>query len=410
MAKLRQLKIARICEEFPPLKGGLSSGMLDLAKAQYDMGNKVTIITRSHPGDKEVDSRLPFKVMRIQSKKIMTFGLKAYTKIHGFSVKPDIVHSHGPAAFAYLLCRRKSDPPLVHTMHAVRKYQYGLFQDLPDLVRSFEKKLGSHAIKKPNYYKKLSPKVIKELFLEKYICQRAGHVVLVAKYFSDQLNEYYAIPSDKMSISYNGSKFKLNDFSETHISGIKSAGIDPNKKIILYIGRTDWVKRVHILIEAMPLLFKKFPDACLVIVGKGDHDADLPRLVDKLLLKDSVKFLSWLPHDKLPALFKIAKCFCLPSYWEGLSKAVLEAFSAGVPFIGTDNLSNKEITNNGKLGWLVNDTTPEAWSNAICKVLSGGSDIWEKTQKAAKIVDQMYRWNHVANRIQSAYERILSEN
>lgn len=405
----RPLRIARICEEFPPLKGGLSSGMLDLTTAQHKKGHNVTVITRSHPGDLEVDSRLPFKIIRIRSKKIMTFGLKAYSKIQRFAIKPDIVHSHGPAAFAYLLCRRKEDTPLVHTMHAVRKYQYGLFQNLPDMVRAFEKKLGSSVIKKPAYFKKLSPKVIKELFLEKYICKRVDHLILVAEYFRDQLNEYYGVPLDKMSISYNGSKFKPNDFSETHNSDINPLRIDTTKKIILYIGRTDWVKRVHLLIESMPFLLKKFPDACLVIVGKGDHDADLPRLVDKLMLRDCVKFLSWLPHEELPALFKVAKCFCLPSYWEGLSKAALEAFSAEIPFIGTANLSNMEITNNGRIGWLVNEATPEAWSNAICKVLSGGSDVRERTQNASGIVDQMYRWNHVAIRLQSAYERILSE-
>jgi glycosyltransferase involved in cell wall biosynthesis len=159
----------------------------------------------------------------------------------------------------------------------------------------------------------------------------------------------------------------------------------------------------------MPVLLTTFPDAYLLIVGKGDHDADLLRLTDKLLIKGSVTLLNWLPHNDLPALLSVAKCFCLPSYWEGLSKAALEAFSAEVPFIGSANLSNIELTKNGAFGWLVNEETPEAWSNAIGKVLSAGSDVQMKTKNASNIVDQMYRWNHVAQRIDAAYQKVLKE-
>ncbi|MFX0135859.1 MAG: glycosyltransferase family 4 protein, partial [Candidatus Hodarchaeota archaeon] len=184
------MKICRICEQFPPAKGGLSPGMLDLSLAQHERGHDVTVITRSSNGDSKFDSKMPFKVIRIQSMRIFDFSWKAYNTIKGLSSKPDVVHAHGPVAFFYLMRRNRFDPPLVFTMHVVRKYEYSLFQDLPEMVRNFEKRMGWRVINKPRFYGKLSFLVWKEYFLEKYICKRADHLVVVAKYFIEQVHRY----------------------------------------------------------------------------------------------------------------------------------------------------------------------------------------------------------------------------
>lgn len=377
--------------------------------AQHERGHKVIVITRSAENDTRVDSQFPFDVIRVPSKKSIPFGLKSYIVIRKLSFRPDIIHSHGPAGFYYLVQRNSDSPPLVHTMHAVRKYQFGLFRDLPVVVKKFEKVVGAPAVKKPKYYKTLSLGVRKEFFLEKYICQHADHIVVVAKYFADQINEYYSVPHDKITVAYNGSKFDSTEAKTADISVAHSFGLDLNSEIILYVGRTDWVKRVHLLVEAMPLLLKKFPHAFLVIAGTGDQSHDLLRLIEKLGLIKSVKLLGWIPHEDLPSLFKVTKCFCLPSYWEGLSKSLLEAMSARIPVIATDNPSNNEILQNGIYGLLVKEPTPEAWSKAIAKILFGGTKVEQTINRASLLLDKMYRWEHVAQRIDMAYQKVLAQ-
>ncbi len=402
---MKLIKISRICEQFPPAEGGLSSGMFDLSMAQHKLGHDITVFAPLSENSSEFDSKTPFTVTRIPSKRIFDFSWKACDALTKLSTPPDIVHTHGPAAFNYLIRRTNTDPPLVHTMHAVRKYQYNLLKQLPEMVKSFEKKSGLQVIQKPKSYNRISPNIFKAFFLEKYICRRVNHIVVVSKYFADQINSYYGVSYEKISVVYNGSKFNPQKVCSADNSKFHSYGINTQNDVILYVGRTDWAKRVHILVEAMPEVLRKYPHACLIIAGTGDQNRDLSQLVKKLRLSNSVKLLGWVPHDDLPELYNIARCFCLPSYWEGLSKAILDAMSTGVPVIATDNLSNREILHNGKFGWLVEEPTPEAWSKTMEVVLSGRVEV--KVNRASKLIDTMYRWEHVAERIDVAYQKVL---
>lgn len=407
---MRSFTICRICEQFPPMKGGLSSGMYDLSMAQYKKGHTIIIITRAFDNDKNFDSNLPFTVIRVQAKTIAMFGWKAYDHVKNLPTRPDIIHGHGPAAFSYLFRRKRTDPKIICTIHAVRKYQYSLFKRLDKMVSEYEKRNGLTVIKRPSSYNYYSLRIQKELFIERYICKKIDHLAVVAEYFARQINDYYKIPLSKTTVIYNGSRFGLDaDASSiTDDSSLNEFGIDSDKKIILYIGRVDWVKRVHLLVEAMPKILKIFPDACLVVAGLGDQFSDLKMLTKKLNLTKNVMLLGWVQHDQLPVLLKRAQCFCLPSYWEGLSKALLEAMSMEVPIIATNNPSNREILRDGSLGWLVSDSSENNnWETVIIQVLSDPILSKQKTKKGMHLLDEFYRWNHVAGRLDEAYDKLL---
>jgi len=406
------LNIYRVCEQFPPAKGGLSSGMADLSLAQHKMGHNITVITRATKNDNLDKLNPPYNVIKLDSKRILDFSWKAYELIKQLSAKPDIVHYHGPAAFLYLMRKTQKDPPLVFTMHTVRKYEYSLFKNLPDVVKDFEKKMGSPVICKPKFYNFLSRIVLKEFFIEKYICKRADFIIVVAKYFSEQIQKYYGVPYHKICVAYNGSKFDPMKIPDVDIFHLQKLKIDPSRQIILYVGRTDWVKRVHLLIESMPLLLKKYPNSFLVIAGEGEQDKDLARLIKKLNLSEYVIMLGWIPHNELAMLYKNANCFCLPSYWEGLSKALLEAISEKIPVIATDNLSNREVLQDGEFGWLVSKPSPEKWSEVIETVFSNENqaDTKKRCDGAFKYLNENFRWKHVAERIEIAYQKLLSNS
>lgn len=404
---MSRIRICRVCEQFPPGKGGLASGMFDLSVAQHDRGHQVTVVTNSCQGDAEFDAQVPFTVIRVEAKRISHFAWKAFNVVKSLNFRPDIIHLHGPSAAVFIKRRRSDFPPIIQTMHAVRKYQLELFRDFPAMVKDVERRTCFIAKDKPSYYGRFSTGVIKDLLIEKYICNRVDHVAVVAEYFADQIKEYYHVPQERITVTYNGSRFKQEELKNTNNTSINESNLGPNKNVILYVGRTDWVKRVHLLVEAMPIVHSIFPESQLVIVGDGDQQGYLQGLVGKLSLDECVRFLGWVPHSQLPQLFRISSCFCLPSYWEGLSKSLLEAMSAMVPVVASENLSNKEILGGGKYGWLVEEPTPQAWGEKIMHVLSGGSKIQEIVADAANVVDRMYRWEHVAKRLDTAYETML---
>jgi glycosyltransferase involved in cell wall biosynthesis len=405
---MKPLAIVRVCEQFPPRAGGLASGMLDVSLGQHEKGHSVTVITRRVPGDKEFDSAIPFAVVRIPAEGSATFAFRARRAIRDLPVRPDIVHTHGPSAFFYLAGRKKGDSPLVHTVHAIRRYQFAVFRDLPRMVKAFEERHHLRVLRKPAYYRSFSTNVLKELFLERYICRHANNVAVVAEYFVEQIKEFYGIDPARITVIYNGSTFSVPGGLSHDTLGSDHSTMG-EQRTILYVGRTDWVKRVHLLVEAMPAVIKEFPATRLMIVGRGDQDRDLAQLVAKRGLEESVRLMGWVPHDELPALLNSASCFCLPSYWEGLSKSLLEAMGCRVPVIASDNPANREILRGGELGWIVEEPSAEAWGRQIKTVLSCGHGVMDKVERGSALLDEMYRWKHVVERLDTAYEKVLRD-
>lgn len=399
------MHIVRIAEQFPPARGGLAPGMLALSLEQHRSGHRVTVITRDAPGSGDIDRKLPFQITRIPASTLMHFGWQAFTSLRALHERPDVVHCHGPAAAPILFRTRKLDPPVVVTLHAIRKYQYGLFINLDKLVREFESSTGLPVQNSPRLYRSWMPRFAWELMVERYICQKAGHLALVAEYFQRQVAEYYGVASRKCTVTYNGS-----DFHKPTSGGEKKArvsfGFDDRDKIILYVGRLDWVKRTHILVQAMPEVLRSEKRARLLLVGDGDQRSDLEILIVKMGLKDRVSVLGWLPHRDLQSIYGCANCLSLPSIWEGLSKVILEAMSMGIPVLASDIPANREVLQSGKAGILVDKPDPASWAKELCSVLNTPVESHSRAQMAEESVNQKYRWSHVAERLDKVYMKL----
>jgi glycosyltransferase involved in cell wall biosynthesis len=392
---MKQLSICRICEQFPPAKGGLAPGMLQLSLAQHQQGHYVTVITPTADGDRHFDSGLPFPVVRIGSTRTFQFSWKAFNAYRGLNDKPNIVHTHGPAAFYYLARKTKKDTSLVHTVHAVRRFQYDLYKRY--LSENKNKELLS-AINYSNWH----PYIAKELFLERSIIMRADHLCLVADYFKDKLAEYYGVNTQKITTVLNGSSYRTNKIDKKANREFKKSSV------VLFVGRFDWHKRIQTLIEAHSLVIRKKPSCQLILVGDGDQRPSMEILIKKLDLQNNVCLSGWVDSDRLNYFYNMADCICLPSISEGLPKVLLEAMSFGIPIIASDNLAHKELLKNGKFGYLVNGSDPEKWANTILQVLTNGSTINVNTNETLNLFENLYRWSHVATRIQNAYDKVLN--
>ena len=409
--KGRSLRICRICEQFPPMAGGLSHGMFDISMAQQKQGHSVTVIAPWHKEWFMHDPALPFRVIRIPCRRIFDFSWKACTEINRLPGPPDIVHTHGPSAFSYLARRGPEDAPLVHSLHAVRKYQFKLFKVLPEQICNFEKQYRIKVTGNPGSFSTISPGRLKPLLLERYICRHADHIAVVAEYFTEQIKSFYGVHPSRISVIYNGSITGIKGLQPVKTSVPGPCGMPAGKDIILYAGRTDWVKRVHILLGAMKEIIKKNPSAYLVVAGSGNQEHALKQIAENLNLNEHVKFTGWIPHNQILALYGRARCLCLPSFWEGTSKSILEAMGSSIPVIATDNLSCRELLCNGRAGWLVPDPSPDTWAQTIISVInSTPAAIRKKTAFAGMLLNRMYRWDHVAHRLDIVYRKVLERH
>ena len=106
-----------------------------------------------------------------------------------------------------------------------------------------------------------------------------------------------------------------------------------DKNVLLFVGRLVEVKNLNFLIEVFADYILENRNAVLVLVGDGNKNAELQKLVDYLDIQNNVIFAGRYENEALYAWYPVADYFILPSTKEAFGAVVNESLIAGVPVI-----------------------------------------------------------------------------
>ncbi|MFA5318035.1 MAG: glycosyltransferase family 4 protein [Patescibacteria group bacterium] len=184
---------------------------------------------------------------------------------------------------------------------------------------------------------------------------------------------------------------------------IKKFGLKKDN-YILYAGRLIRHKGVHYLIEA----YKELPtDKKLVIVGSGSFTNDYIKELKELAGKNkNIIFTGQQNGQILRELYSNAHCFVQPSESEGLSIALLEAMSYGLPVVASDISENKEALAGN--GYLFANADVKELEQALKNVLSREKSAKRAGAKAREHIKQNYNWNVLARDLASLYKKAVN--
>ena len=125
-----------------------------------------------------------------------------------------------------------------------------------------------------------------------------------------------------------------------------------SKKTVVGCGRLFRNKNFRDLIACFPNVLAHYPDAELIILGKGPEKERLQDQIDSLHLTKSVHLVGFVRNPY--AFFSQANVFVQTSLWEGFGYVLVEAMACGTPVIAYDSKgAMREILENGKYGTLV---------------------------------------------------------
>jgi glycosyltransferase involved in cell wall biosynthesis len=110
----------------------------------------------------------------------------------------------------------------------------------------------------------------------------------------------------------------------------------PGPPRLLFAGRLLYWKGAHIAIQALAELIRVSPDAQLTIVGKGTEEGRLRATAVAHGVAGNVRFVPWLPQDKLFEQYQTHDLFVYPSLHDSSANVVLEALSFGLPVVCLD--------------------------------------------------------------------------
>jgi glycosyltransferase involved in cell wall biosynthesis len=162
---------------------------------------------------------------------------------------------------------------------------------------------------------------------------------------------------------------------EVIANGVTAAPVPPPHRpelppVILYSGRLRSRKAVAVLLAAMPRVLAAVPKCRLVIVGDGEQGAQVAAAVRARGLAAHVELAGALPRPAAMARLAEADVFCLPSIYEGLPLAILEAMAAGLPVVATAVSGNPEAVEDGVTGLLVPAENATALADALIALLA----------------------------------------
>ena len=226
--------------------------------------------------------------------------------------------------------------------------------------------------------------------------RKEAHFIAMAPYLADDLRAK-GIPSGRIHLLPNG----------VHIPGTSA---QPGEKgPVLYVGTfsqgAHW-KAFDVLFEAWGLVHRDNPQARLVVLGGGDS-SPWQRFVGQKGCASSVEFKGRVGDPN--QFFQNASMLVLPSRVEGMSNALLEAQSWGLPCIVSDIPGNRAIVNDGVNGLVVPVGDVQKLAEALLRLLSNATLRLQLGQAARVKMQTEYDIDHVMNRLEQIFILLTSK-
>jgi glycosyltransferase involved in cell wall biosynthesis len=145
-------------------------------------------------------------------------------------------------------------------------------------------------------------------------------------------------------------------------------GLEPDRPVVMTIGRLTHMKGQWTLIDAVPGLSARFPGLAVVLLGDGPLRGSLQEQAASLGVSGHVLFAGHRPDAR--RLLAAADVFVLSSRHEGMPLAALEAMEARLPVVATRVIGTEEVVDDGVTGALVRPGDATALGAAVSRLLA----------------------------------------
>jgi glycosyltransferase involved in cell wall biosynthesis len=189
----------------------------------------------------------------------------------------------------------------------------------------------------------------------------------------------------------------------------RSDPAQPERNIVC-VARLQYAKGIDVLLHAWgrmmhaPSEWRTHLRPKLLLVGEGTLRPQLERITDELGIRDSVEFMG-LRRDVI-SLLQQAWGFVLPSRWEGMPNALLEAMACGLPCVATRVSGSEDIIAQGVNGLLVEPEQPAELAQALRHIIEDSDFAQRLAQEARATVLSDYQLTRIVDRCVEVYRSI----
>jgi D-inositol-3-phosphate glycosyltransferase len=310
------------------------------------------------------------------------------------SLHYDIIHSHyWQSGLAAEGLQAEWDVPIVHMFHTLGE---------------MKNRIATHESEKEGSYR---------LDGERRVLKVANKIIAATLAEQAQLQWLYKADLRKVIVIPPG--VDTCHFYPIPVEEAKDyLGIPREDRMILFVGRIEPLKGLDTLIKAMSCLrvmdFER--PAYLAIIG-GDPAAPLEQMSAEMVRLQSichdlcmgrmVVFLGKRGQDTLPYYYSAAEALVMPSHYESFGMVALEAMACGTPVVASQVGGLAFLVQDGLTGYHVPDQDEDALCDRLTRLL-GDSALRAQMGAAAAEYARGYSWEHIARKLITVYQNLLS--
>ena len=309
---------------------------------------------------------------------LKAFDLKIQRQIVELMQREQIqlVHAHGSRAASNMVWpARKLRVPIIYTVHG-----WSFHDDQNWLVRTLRQ------------------------WSEKLICSMTNRVIFVSQSNAETGHERFGL-KEAVVIENGINLVRFNPDGQFNDLRPKF-GFSEDDFVAGFIARCTKQKAPLDFLEAVRLAHEQNPKVKGLFVGEGDMDAEVDAYISKYQMSEYI-YRSPFRTD-VPDLLNCINVYCLPSLWEGLSIALLEAMAMGKAIVATPTDGTKEVIEDGKNGVVIPFEQPQALSNAIIRLHDDIVLFQQCGVEASKVVAQRFNAQRVADAVAAIYEKHIT--
>ncbi|SEO88381.1 1,2-diacylglycerol 3-alpha-glucosyltransferase [Amphibacillus marinus] len=246
----------------------------------------------------------------------------------------DIIHTQTEFSLGIFgrLMAKRFNIPLTHTYHTI-------YEDYTHYIAKFSQL---------NPIAKFAAKRISVNF-----CRAADQLIVPTVKVKNLLASYGVHrPINVIPTGINLEKFSQANIDSQHKERLRATlSIQPDDKVILFVGRVSKEKNIETLLLHVQPYLKEHPHIKFVIVGDGPYRACLEELTNELAITQQVIFAGEQPWESINQYYQIGDVFVSASQSETQGLTYIEALAAGLPVIAKADPCLNGVIENGQNGF-----------------------------------------------------------
>jgi len=243
-----------------------------------------------------------------------------------------------------------------------------------------------------------------------WVYRQADAVIAHNNVSKMELIDKLQVPETKISVIPHGNYLHMLQPLPDQGTARRKLGLPLDSKVMLFFGQIKDVKGLDLLLEAMPNILAKHPNALLLIAGKPwkSDFSSYERKMEELGIRDAcITHIRYIPDSEVPFYYSAADLVVLPYRRIYQSGVLLMAMSYGKATIASNLPGMKEVITDGKSGLLFNSGNAGSLAERVSDGLNNMGKLTTIEKEALELMKRRYDWRIIGGATHTLYTGLV---